>query len=158
VTLTTGLRFDHRATEFLRGGRAQTPVLFQPDYATEGKFEALEFAAGNRGLMESALEYANDRRPPRVLMTGPTTSFNPIRTTFDFVGEPSVIYYTTDGSRPTTTIGGSVKVWDATGPREPGQSFIVRKSTRFRWLAVDIKGNESTGQRRFTVLPSRNRD
>ena len=52
---------------------------FQPDYATEGKFEALEFTAGNFGLLESAYDYAKDKQPPRVKMTvggfnrGPST-------------------------------------------------------------------------------------
>ncbi len=42
------------------GGTTQAQVGFQPNYAAEGKFEALEFAAGNYGLLESAYEYAFD--------------------------------------------------------------------------------------------------
>jgi hypothetical protein len=155
VTLSGALSTDHATTEFVRGGRTQTVVNFQPHYGTEGKFEALEFAAGTRGLLESALEYSNDATPPEVRMTGDQTSRDPIRTTFEFVNEPSVIYYTTDNTKPTTTVGGSVKVWDSTGPREPGESFLVTKSTHFRWLAVDIKGNEALGHRKFTILPKR---
>ena len=37
-----------------RAGPGQPRVGFQPPYETEGKFEALEFAAGNYGLLESA--------------------------------------------------------------------------------------------------------
>ena len=37
-----------------RAAARQSGVGFQPDYATEGKHEALEFAAGNYGLLESA--------------------------------------------------------------------------------------------------------
>ena len=43
---------------------AQIGVGFQPNYATEGKFEALEFAAGNYGLLESAYDYAKDETAP----------------------------------------------------------------------------------------------
>ena len=53
------------------GGTLQQGVGFQPDYAAEGKHEALEFAAGNYGLLESALEYARDDTPPEVTMSGP---------------------------------------------------------------------------------------
>ena len=42
----------------------QLAVGFQPNYATEGKFEALEFAAGNYGLLESAYDYAKDETAP----------------------------------------------------------------------------------------------
>ena len=52
------------------GDDRQVGVGFQPPYATEGKFEALEFAAGNYGLLESAFAYARDDTPPQVRMTG----------------------------------------------------------------------------------------
>ena len=155
VTLSAPLATAHETTEFVRGGTVQTVVNFQPHYGTEGKFEALEFAAGNRGLLESALEYANDVTPPEVRMTGPDDSPQPIRTTFEFVNEPSVIYYTTDNSKPVAKEGGKVKVWDSTGPREPGQSFLVTKSTHFRWIAKDIKGNTAIGHRHFTITPNK---
>ncbi len=155
VTLSAPLAIGHEPTEFVRGGTVQTVVNFQPHYGTEGKFEALEFAAGNRGLLESALEYAYDVTPPEVRMTGPDDSPQPIRTTFEFVNEPSVIYYTTDNSKPVAKEGGKVKVWDSTGPREPGESFLVTKSTHFRWIAKDIKGNTAIGHRHFTITPNK---
>ena len=86
------------------GGTLQSGVGFQPPYATEGKQEALEFAAGNYGLLESALAYSRDDVPPEVTMTGPKSSTDPITTTFEFVNEPSVIRYTTDGSKPTSNV------------------------------------------------------
>ena len=147
VTLTTPLSATHLAGAQVRGGIQQQGVGFQPDYATEGKFEALEFAAGNYGLLESALAYASDTTPPQVDMTGPRASRTPIDTTFQFVNEPSVIRYTTDGSAPTA----SSPVWDSTGPREPGQVFHITSTTTFRWLATDIKGNTSTGSARFAI-------
>jgi hypothetical protein len=42
-------------------------------------------------------------------------------------------------------------VWDSTGPREPGQTFTITRNTRFRWMATDIRGNVSYGERRFFV-------
>jgi hypothetical protein len=147
VLLTEALSLAHPAGAVLSGGTVQTPVGFQPDYTTEGKHEALEFARGNYGLLESALDYAKDRTPPRVRMTGPSSSRTRIDTTFEYVNEPSVIHFTTDGSRPTE----SSPLWDSTGPREPGEVFHVTRTTRFRWLAKDIKGNVSRGSDRFVI-------
>jgi hypothetical protein len=149
VVLTEPLALPHPVGAVLSGGTLQAGVGFQPDYATEGKQEALEFAAGNYGLLESALDYARDTVPPEVVMPGPTRSAKPIDTTFVFVNEPSVIHYTTNGSKPTE----SSPLWDATGPREPGEVFHVTKTTRFRWIAKDIKGNVSSGQDVFVIAP-----
>jgi hypothetical protein len=129
------------------GKISQVGVGFQPPYATEGKYEALEFAAGNYGLLESAFAYAKDNEPPEVRMTGPYRASDEIETTFEFVNEPSVIHYTTDGSAPTE----SSEEWDSTGPREPGEVFHVTETTTFRWRAEDIKGNVSTGRQRFVI-------
>jgi Zinc carboxypeptidase/Chitobiase/beta-hexosaminidase C-terminal domain len=150
VILTEPLAFDHAAGSAVASDTVQTGVGFQPDYATEGKHEALEFAAGNYGLLESALDYAQDVQPPQVQMTGPYQSSTQIDTTFEFVNEPSVIRYTTDGSRPTKRS----RMWDSTGPREPGEVFHLTRTTTFRWLAEDIKGNLSRGSERFVITPS----
>jgi chitobiase/beta-hexosaminidase-like protein len=61
-----------------------------------------------------------------------------------------VIYYTTNGSRPSERS----RIWDSTGPREPGETFHVTRTTTFRWLAKDIKGNESTGSDTFVITGS----
>jgi Zinc carboxypeptidase/Chitobiase/beta-hexosaminidase C-terminal domain len=149
ITLTEPLAFAHPVGAVLAGGTLQSGVGFQPDYATEGKHEALEFAAGNYGLLESALAYAQDTTPPEVRMPGPTVSKTPIETTFVYVNEPSVIHYTTDGSTPTEASA----LWDSTGPREPGQVFHVTRTTVFRWIAKDIKGNISNGRDVFVIAP-----
>jgi Zinc carboxypeptidase/Chitobiase/beta-hexosaminidase C-terminal domain len=150
VFLTEQLSQAHPVGAPVAGGTVQTAVGFQPPYATEGKHEALEFAAGNYGLLESALDYAKDETPPEVRMPGPSSSSTPIQTTFEYVNEPSVIYYTTNGSRPTERS----RQWDSTGPREPGEVFHVTSTTTFRWLAKDIKGNESTGSDTFVITGS----
>jgi Zinc carboxypeptidase/Chitobiase/beta-hexosaminidase C-terminal domain len=149
ITFTQPLQFGHAAGAVMRGqDRAQIAVGFQPDYASEGKHEALEFAAGNYGLLESAYDYAKDETAPEVVMTGARSSSSPITTTFQWVNEPSVIRYTIDGSDPASS---TAKLWDATGPREPGQAFVVSQTTTFKWLATDIKGNSSTGQAKFLI-------
>ncbi len=83
-------------------------------------------------------------------MTGPSSSDTEIETTFEFVDEPAVIRYTTDGSRPHSRSA----LWDSTGPREPGQVFHLTETTTFRWLATDIKGNVSRGSQRFVIEPA----
>ncbi len=101
-SFTEPLANAHPAGTRVEGAALQTGVGFQPDYATEGKHEALEFAAGNYGLLESAFDYARDDEDPRVRMTGPRFSSGPIEVTFEWINEPSVIRYTTDGSRPNS--------------------------------------------------------
>jgi hypothetical protein len=148
IFFTQPLQFAHAAGAVMRGeDLTQLGVGFQPDYATEGRFEALEFAAGNRGLLESAYEYSKDDKGPDVIMTGVRSSSTPITTTFQYVSEPAVIRYTTDGSKPDNTS----TLWDSTGPREPGQSFVVTKTTEFRWLATDMAGNQTTGRATFQI-------
>src|SRR5215217_3290054 len=148
VIFTEPLAKAHPALSRVEGAALQTGVGFQPDYRTEGKHEALEFAAGNYGLLESAFAYATDRRAPQVRMTGERRSSQPIDTTFEFGEEPAVIRYTRDGSTPTE----SSPAWDSTGPREPGEVFHVTQTTTFKWMATDIKGNRSFGERTFTIV------
>jgi zinc carboxypeptidase/chitobiase/beta-hexosaminidase-like protein len=147
MTFTAPLSFAHAVGAVMSGGTLQSGVGFQPDYATEGKPESLEFAAGNYGLLESALAYSKDHKPPEVTMTGPKSSTEPIETTFEWVDEPSVIRYTTDGSKPDE----SSTLWDSTGPREPGEVFHVATTTEFKWIATDIRGNVSHGKQKFTI-------
>ena len=149
VTLTAALTRAHAASSAVSGGTTQVGVGFQPPYATEGKFEALEFAAGNYGLLESAFAYSRDKTPPKVRMTNTGRSSGPVETTFEFVNEPSVIHYTTDGSKPTE----QSTEWDSSGPREPGQVLHIDQTTTIRWRAEDIKGNVAFGRATFRIRP-----
>ena len=83
-------------------------------------------------------------------MPGPRVSSEPITTTFEWVNEPSVIRYSTDGKKPTA----DSPLWDSTGTREPGQTFDITKTTEFRWIATDIKGNQSEGRAKFNIIPA----
>ncbi len=124
-------------------GTQQRGVGFQPAYEPEGKGEALEFASGNYGLLETAYQYAFDITPPVAnIVPDGGASQAPIRATFQYGNEPSVIYYTLDGSEPTLA---STK-WEAQGPRRPGQVFLFEETGSpftLKWLAQDIKGNIS---------------
>ena len=123
-------------------------VGFMPSFAVEGQYEGMEFANGHYGLLEAALEYDRDTEPPLVTMTGDrTSSGDPIRTTFEWVNEPSVIRYTVDGSMPTE----ASPTWEAIRPRSPGEVFLFDENTTVRWLAEDIKGNTSRGVARFSI-------
>jgi hypothetical protein len=118
----------------------QAAVGFQPNFASEGGPEAMEFASGNYGLLETALQYAFDNEPPVANLTPEGgISLAPMRATFQYGNEPSVIYYTLDGSTPTT----ASTTWNATGPRQPGQVFLFDQTTTIQWIAQDIKGNLS---------------
>jgi Zinc carboxypeptidase/Chitobiase/beta-hexosaminidase C-terminal domain len=145
VTLSAPLSSAHASGVPVSGGTGQQGVGFQPPQA-EGLAEAMEFAHGNYGLLESAIAYARDTAAPQVTMTGARASRTPIDTTFQW-NEPAVIRYTTDGSTPTA----SSPEWDRTGAREPGEVFHISTTTTFRWLATDVKGNQSTGSARFSI-------
>ncbi len=126
-------------------GTTQTAVGFMPNFASEGFAEYNEFAAGNLGLLETALEYSNDTEAPQTeLLSDGGVCDGPVTATFHWVNEPSVIHYTTDGSTPTL----SSPTWEAQGPRQPGQVFEFDQPTTLKWLAEDIKGNVSSVQSR----------
>jgi hypothetical protein len=142
------LAFDHAIGEQVNGGTAASGVGFFPNYTAEGQHEANEFANGNYGLLEAALAYARDKEAPLVRMTGDRISTgDPIRTTFEYVNEPSVIHYTVDGSMPTFE---SPK-WERQGLRRPGEVFEFSENTTVRWLALDLAGNTSRGVARFSI-------
>ncbi len=142
------LEFAHPTGAQVNGGTAAQGVGFFPNYEAEGQHEANEFANGNFGLLEAALAYARDKEAPLVRMTGDRVSTgDPIRTTFEYVNEPSVIHYTVDGSMPTFE---SPK-WERQGLRRPGEVFEFSENTTVRWLALDLAGNTSRGVARFSI-------
>ena len=128
-------------------------VGFQPNFAQEGLHEAMEFANGHYGLIDAALAYQNDHTAPTSSMItkpegSPTASASPISATFKWGNEPSVIYYTLDGSTPTF----ASPTWEAQGFRRPGEIFTFDHTTTVKWIGVDIVGNTSAVQsQRFAV-------
>ncbi|MEV4379266.1 M14 family metallopeptidase [Streptosporangium sp. NPDC049644] len=110
-------------------------VGFQPPFE-EGHEEAMEFAAGQIGILEVARSFSGDKKQPKseLSVTGQTGT----SATFTFkTDEPANVYYTLDGSRPTL---GSTKL-AAAGMRESAQQITIDKTTEIRWFAVDIAGN-----------------
>jgi Zinc carboxypeptidase/Chitobiase/beta-hexosaminidase C-terminal domain len=135
--------FEVGAQRFNPDTNRWSDVGFQPVYRDEGHDEAMEFAAGNYGLLESALDYSRDTTPPEAITVADTEESNgPIDVTFDWVNEASVIHYTTDGSTPTL----ASPTWEAQGPRQPGEVLTFDTTTTLKWIAVDIKGNVSAAQ------------
>jgi hypothetical protein len=129
-------------------------VGFQPDYETEGRFEAFEFANGNFGLLESAYDYATDTTPPVVEIEYDTTRATapPINYRFNWVTEAAVIHYTTDGSEPTLA---SPTYNNQRARGAPEVLTLDRLGIHdIKWFAVDIKGNRSeTRTQRFLIGP-----
>ena len=126
------------------GGQGSCPA--NGSLVNEGRDEALEFAAGNFGMVESAYEYGKDVTPPTTTIDsdGVTNSVTPINYRFTMDNEPSVIHYTTDGSTPTL----ASPTYNAQRARSVGEVLTISAlgRTTVKWLAVDIKGNVSAVQ------------
>ncbi len=112
----------------------------------EGHDEGMEFANGNYALLESALDYQQDTKAPEVGLTGPSISPTPFDVRFS-EDEAAQIYYTTDGSAPTT----SSTIYQPNRPRALPEPIHIGGTTTIKWLAVDFKGNQSTGSKTLYI-------
>ena len=111
----------------------------------------MEFAEGNFGMIQGALDFHNDddgaRDDDRVL--GRQTGQEPINYRFNWVNEPSVIYYTSDGSTPVKVDcdapAGVSRCYNNQGPRRPGEVLQITALGvhDVKWFSEDIKGNRS---------------
>src|SRR4051812_47780461 len=132
------------------GGQGNCPL--DGSLVNEGHDEAMEFAAGNYGMVESAYDYAMDTTPPSTSLDadGITQSKSPIAYRFVWNDEAAVIHYTTDGSTPTL----SSPTYNNQRARSIGE--ILKISTpganTVKWFAVDIKGNQSAVQSQSFLL------
>src|SRR4051794_4089163 len=113
----------------------------------EGFNEAMEFTDGNYGLLQSALEYSNDVTPPVVAATGKAFANSTQEVEFTS-NEASSIYYTTDGSTPTT----ASTEWKPPRPRALPQPVMIDKSGTLKWIAHDFKGNTSAVQSKTFLI------
>ncbi|MBE2319259.1 chitobiase/beta-hexosaminidase C-terminal domain-containing protein [Solirubrobacter sp. CPCC 204708] len=104
----------------------------------EGFHESMEFASGNYGLMQSALDYANDVTPPVVEAVTGSIDGGKIDVRFTS-NEASSIYYTLDGSTPTT----ASTEWKPNRARALPLPLQLAPNTVLKWIAVDFKGNAS---------------
>ena len=82
--------------------RLRHPPATTAELINEGRDQAMEFAAGNFGMVESAYDYAMDTTAPKtsVEVSADEGTF-PVNFKFNWDDEAAVIYYTTDGSTPT---------------------------------------------------------
>lgn len=111
-------------------------VGFQPDFE-EGHEEAMEFANGLIGLIEVAYNQSKDKQPPSTKAVPGKGTFNgPVDVEFQ-TSEPSSIYYTLDGTKPTFE---SNKL-QLSGTREPAEMLKIETTTTIKWFSVDAAGN-----------------
>ena len=123
------------------------PIGGNPSLANEGHDEGMEFSNGNYALLQSALDYANDTTAPSSAATGATLSNAPVGVKFT-TSEAASIYYTTDGSTPTT----ASTEWKPNRPRELPDPVQIGANTTLKWIAVDFKGNTSAVQSKSYVV------
>jgi hypothetical protein len=128
--------------------------------ANEGHDSTMEFAEGNYGEIQGALEYLNDVTAPvtTVEYTAAQTSGAPISFKFNWVGEPSVIYYTLDGTTPQEVDcdapAGATRCYNGQGPRRPGEVLTLTAPGAYtlKWFSKDFKGNhEAVKSQRLLV-------
>jgi hypothetical protein len=126
-----------------------------PCLHNEGFHEAMEFASGNYGLLREALDYANDTAAPVVEAVssppnGALVSSYDVKFASD---EAASIYYTTDGSTPTT----ASTEYKPNRARALPLPLTLAAGTTLKWIASDFKGNTSA-VRSQTFIPHVNAD
>jgi hypothetical protein len=143
-----GYDFEVGVQRFTVGGTPPTggDPGFTPTFAPEGHDEGMEFANGNYALLASALDYQNDTAAPIITPVGPNVSATPFDVTFN-QNEAADIYYTTDGSTPTT----SSTQYGPDLTRGQPVPIHIGGTTTVKWLAKDFKGNTTTGSKTFYI-------
>ena len=104
----------------------------------EGFHEAMEFSAGNYGLMQSALDYANDTTPPVVTATG--RDFANVTQDVRFTSNEAVLDLLHD--RRLDPDDGLHRVEAEPRPRAAAAD-LDRQTSTLKWIAHDFRGNLS---------------
>ncbi len=108
---------------------------FMPQWP-EANQQYQEYASGVIKMFELAMEYELDHDPARTQLHSERQANDSVNVTFS-MSEPATIYYTTDGSTPTT----DSTTYEAANIREPGEVLNITQPTTFKWFSVDVKGN-----------------
>ncbi|MDQ0273777.1 M28 family peptidase [Cytobacillus purgationiresistens] len=117
-------------------GNRWVSVGFQPAYE-EGHEEAMEFSNGLIGLLEVALQQAEDDiNPESVAVPGSGRYQESVEVAIE-TSEPATVYYTLDGSNPTFE---SDKI-QLKGTREDAEVLTIDKTTTVKYFSVDPAGN-----------------
>ena len=121
----------------------QNPPDARSALLNEGREQAMEFAAGNFGMVESAYDYAKDTTAPSTSIeySAAQTSGEPINFRFNWDDEAAVIRYTTDGTTPTL----ASPTYNNQRARSIGEVLTLSAPGAYtvKWFATDIKGNQS---------------
>ncbi len=112
-----------------------------PCLSGEGNAEGQEFSTGNYGLLKSALDYQNDTAAPVVGTDVNSDGKGTYQVKFTS-DEASSIYYTTDGSTPTT----ASTEWAPPRARALPLPLDLAPGTKLSWIAKDFKGNVSAAK------------
>ena len=113
----------------------------------EGFHEAMEYASGNFGMLDAAMAYGADTTAPVVQATGNAVA-NVTQDVKFTSNEASSIYYTPDGSTPTT----ASTEWKPTRARALPLPVAITDDATLKWIATDFKGNISAvGSKSFMI-------
>jgi hypothetical protein len=126
------------------GGQGSCPS--NGSLVNEGHDEGMEFADGAEALLQAALDYADDTTPPTSEASGSAVSQQAQQVRFT-TSEPAGIFYTTDGSTPTT----SSTAWAPPRPNALPEPVTIDRNTTLKWIAVDFKGNSAMQAKRFVI-------
>ena len=110
-----------------------------PCTSNEGFHEAMEYASGNYGMLDAAMAYGADTTAPVVNTVVSANGITPVYSVKFTSNEASSIYYTTDGSTPTT----ASTEWKPPRARALPLPLQLAPGTNLKWIATDFKGNVS---------------
>jgi len=122
------------------------PGGFQPQWP-EAELQYQEYASGVIEMVEIAMEYGMDIRPPGTRLIAEPQPDGSVNVIFES-NEPATVHYTMDGTRATT----ESPVYKAANIRESGEVIVVEETTKFRWISIDVKNNVQRERSRKVVV------